>query len=146
MDPANLRDRKKRATREALSRAALDLALERGPENVRVDDIAACAGVSPRTYNNYFSSREEAICALGADRAQRIAAALLARPAGEPLATSITQVMVEQHAGPCEPDKEIIRLMTATPALRGEFLKTALAIERALADAIAERTGTGQTL
>jgi len=30
---------------------------------VRVDDIAESAGVSPRTYNNYFSSREQAIVA-----------------------------------------------------------------------------------
>jgi pyruvate/2-oxoglutarate dehydrogenase complex dihydrolipoamide acyltransferase (E2) component len=61
---AGLRERKKEATREALSMAALRLALERGIANVRVGDIAAAAGVSPRTYNNYFSNREQAICAL----------------------------------------------------------------------------------
>jgi hypothetical protein len=59
-----LRERKKQATREALREAALLLALERGPDNVRVDDIADAAGVSPRTYNNYFSSREQAIVAV----------------------------------------------------------------------------------
>ena len=53
-----LREQKKQATRAALRAAALRLALEHGPENVRVDDIADAAGVSPRTYNNYFSSRE----------------------------------------------------------------------------------------
>nr|BFE79419.1 hypothetical protein GCM10020093_020200 [Planobispora longispora] len=58
-----MREQKKQATREALSAAALRLALERGPDNVRVDDIAEAAGVSPRTYNNYFSSREQAIVA-----------------------------------------------------------------------------------
>jgi AcrR family transcriptional regulator len=52
-----LREQKKQATRDALRAAALRLALERGPDNVRVDDIAEAAGVSPRTYNNYFSSR-----------------------------------------------------------------------------------------
>jgi AcrR family transcriptional regulator len=60
-DGGGMRERKKLATREALSAAALRLALEHGPQNVRVDDIAEAAGVSPRTYNNYFSSREEAI-------------------------------------------------------------------------------------
>ena len=54
-----MRERKKLATRKALSAAALRLAREHGPQNVRVDDIAEAAGVSPRTYNNYFSSREQ---------------------------------------------------------------------------------------
>ncbi|MEV6641490.1 helix-turn-helix domain-containing protein [Amycolatopsis sp. NPDC051371] len=85
-----LRERKKLATREALSVAALRLALERGPGNVRVDDIADAAGVSPRTYNNYFSSREQAIvAAMTAERVLRIAAALRARPATEPLAIRV---------------------------------------------------------
>ena len=54
------RERKKQATREALADAAWKLATEVGPERVRVDEIAAAAGVSPRTFNNYFASREEA--------------------------------------------------------------------------------------
>jgi AcrR family transcriptional regulator len=135
-----LRERKKRATREALSRAALRLALERGLENVRVEAIAAAAGVSPRTFNNYFSSREQAICALRIERAQRVAAALRARPAGEPLAEAITRAVVEEHAG-AEPDKEIIRLIQSTPSLVGEVLKHLRGIERPLAEAIAERAG-----
>jgi hypothetical protein len=44
-----LRDRKKLATRDAISAAALRLALQHGPDNVRVNDIAEAAGVSPRT-------------------------------------------------------------------------------------------------
>jgi AcrR family transcriptional regulator len=73
-----MRERKKRATREALSAAAPRLARERGPENVRVDDIADAAGVSPRAYNNDLSSREHAImAALTAEPGLRIGAALL---------------------------------------------------------------------
>ncbi|MFD0520893.1 TetR/AcrR family transcriptional regulator [Paractinoplanes durhamensis] len=53
----------KQATRVALQEAALRLALAKGPDNVRVDEIADAAGVSPRTYNNYFPSREHAIVA-----------------------------------------------------------------------------------
>lgn len=42
-----------------------------------MEDIAAEAGVSPRTYNNYFSCREQAICAaLAAGKALRVGAAL----------------------------------------------------------------------
>src|SRR5215831_13100654 len=85
-----LRERKKQATRAALRTAALRLALERGPGNVRVEDIAEAAGVSPRTYNNYFSSREQAIiAAVTAERASRIAAALAHRPAETGLADAV---------------------------------------------------------
>lgn len=136
-----LRERKKRATREALSRAALRLALEHGLDNVRVEAIAAAAGVSPRTFNNYFSSREQAICALRVERAERVAAALRDRPAGEPLAEAIVHAVVEQQAGSTEPDKEMIRLIRSTPLLRGELLKHVAAIGRPLAEAIAERAG-----
>jgi AcrR family transcriptional regulator len=137
----SLRARKKQATREALSQAALRLALEHGPENVRVDDIAAAAGVSPRTYNNYFSSREAAICGIADDRAYRIGAALRARPADEPLADAIVHVMMEHYAGRVEPDKAAIGMITSSPALRGEYYKSIVAIEGPLAEAIAERTG-----
>ena len=44
---------------------ALRLAVERGLENVTVEDITAEAGVSLRTFGNYFSSKYEAICAIG---------------------------------------------------------------------------------
>jgi AcrR family transcriptional regulator len=139
-DPG-LRERKKQATREALSLAAVRLALERGPDKVRVDDIAAAAGVSSRTYNNYFSSREEAICAAAAERARQVGAALRERPPDEPLGEAIIRAIVGRYASTGEPDKQMIRLIVSTPALRGEFLKTVAAREAQLAEAIAERLG-----
>ncbi|WP_449657278.1 helix-turn-helix domain-containing protein [Streptomyces dubilierae] len=45
----------------ALSRTAAQLSAARGWSAVKVEDIAAAVGVSPRTYNNYFSSKTEAI-------------------------------------------------------------------------------------
>ena len=83
-DEMSMRERNKLATREAIGSAALRLAIEKGPGGlalVRVAEIAEAAGVSARTYNNYFSSREEAICAIETDRARRLGAALKARPA-----------------------------------------------------------------
>jgi AcrR family transcriptional regulator len=137
-----LRQRKKIATREAISAAALRLALDRGPENVRVDDIAEAAGVSPRTYNNYFSSREQAIvAAISAERGLRIAAALRERPRDEPLARAAIEAVVEQYVAEAEPGSDAFRLLTSAPSLRAEFLGTVSAIEEPLAGAIAERTG-----
>jgi AcrR family transcriptional regulator len=139
-DSDGLRERKKTATREALSAAALRLALERGPENVRVDDIAEAAGVSPRTYNNYFSSREQAIvAAITAERALRVGAALRARPAGEPLAEAVTEAIVEQYSQ--EPTGDALTLITSTPSVQAQFAASVSAIEQPLAAAIAARTG-----
>jgi AcrR family transcriptional regulator len=139
-DGSGLRERKKVATREALSAAALRLALEHGPDNVRVDDIADAAGVSPRTYNNYFSSREQAIvAAVTAERALRVAAALRARPADEPLADAVTAAVVEQYAS--EPAGDALTLITTTPRLRSEFVEAVAEIRQPLAAAIADRVG-----
>jgi len=142
-DNGGMRERKKLATRQALSTAALRLAREHGPQNVRVDDIAEAAGVSPRTYNNYFSSREQAIIAsLAAERGARVAAALRERPAEEPLEHAVLGALIEQYSGDAEPDPDTLALVTSAPALHAEFLDTIAAIERPLADAIAARTGT----
>ncbi|MEE1941703.1 helix-turn-helix domain-containing protein [Streptomyces sp. TRM 70361] len=138
---SGLRERKKQATREALRAAALRLALEHGPDNVRVDDIAQAAGVSPRTYNNYFSSREEAIvAAVTAERESRVAAAVAAR-AGARLADDVVDAVVEQYTDPGDPDRDVLLLITTAPALRTAFLDTAAAIGRPLADAIDNRLG-----
>lgn len=140
MTAPGLRERKKQATREALRAAALRLAVERGPDQVRVEDIAEAAGVSPRTYNNYFASREQAIVsAVTADRESRIAAAVAARPAEVRLADAVTDAVVEQLTGTGEHDPEALLLITTRPALRDAFLDTTAGIETPLAAAIADR-------
>src|SRR5690606_5576591 len=137
--PSGLRERKKQATREALRSAALRLALERGPENVRVDDIAEAAGVSPRTYNNYFSSREQAIvAAVTADRASRVARTVADRPPGTGPADP---AVVEVHTDPPETGRDAMLLITTSPALRSAYVEDATSMEDALADAIVERCG-----
>jgi AcrR family transcriptional regulator len=137
---AGLREQKKTATRKALRDAALRLALQDGPDNVRVDDIAEAAGVSPRTYNNYFGSREQAIvAAITAERESRIGAAVAARPGNVRLADAITEAVVEQYAAPDENAREAILLVTTSPALRRAFIGTTAAVQHHLAEAIAER-------
>ncbi len=144
-EPAGLRERKKVATRHALGVAAMRLAMERGLENVLVEDIAEAAGVSARTFNNYFASKYEAICALGFDRAMRIGAALRERPADEPLwAAIVAAVMSEYGSADRALDEDWmagIRLVTSTPALHGEYLKVLAMTQYSLAEAIGLRLG-----
>ena len=89
-----LRERKKQATRATLSEIALQLALKRGVDNVRVEDIAAAADVSPRTFNNYFPSKEAAVVGNAHERAQQIRSALLSRPFNEPLEDSLRHAVL----------------------------------------------------
>lgn len=139
-----LRARKKEATRKALREAALRLAVQRGPDNVRVDDIADAAGVSPRTYNNYFSSREQAIvAAVTAEREARVAAAVAARPATVPLADAIVEAIVAQYTESGSHDPTVLLLITANPGLRSAYLDTAAEIEHPLTAVIAGRLGDG---
>ena len=152
-----LRERKKQETRIALSWAAIRLAVERGVNEVRVEDIAAAAGVSLRTFRNYFSTKAEAIAARHVDRAVLIAEELRARPADEPLWTAISAAVLARFAlGADEkpegrgrpggaPDEQWIagiRLMLGEPSLQGELQKASARAQTALAEAVAQRTGT----
>lgn len=134
------RERKKQATREALADAAWRLARDVGPENVRVDDIAAAAGVSPRTFNNYFTSREEAIFGQRARWSKEFLDTLRSRPADEPLHDAISGSLLEVR-GRAGPDKATIRLIAATPAMQGQYLRHSVMTEYALAEIVAHRTG-----
>ena len=56
-----LRERKKSETRRALMHAALELVTQRGYDSVTVDEIAATANVSTRTFFRYFEHKADAI-------------------------------------------------------------------------------------
>ncbi|MFC4502450.1 MULTISPECIES: TetR family transcriptional regulator [Streptomyces] len=148
-----LRERKKRETRVALSQATIGLCVQRGWDNVTVEDIAAAANVSVRTFRNYFSSKAEAIAAGHLERMRRIADSLRARPATEPLWDSIAHAVQAQFVPQGDTvgsprDRrwtDGLRLMLAEPALQGEVVKANAAAQEELAKAIAERTGTDVT-
>ena len=59
--PMGLRERKRAQTRHRLEEAAVGLALRDGLDKVTIDAISERADVSPRTFFNYFDSKEDAI-------------------------------------------------------------------------------------
>jgi AcrR family transcriptional regulator len=152
---SGLRERKKAETRTALGWAAVRLTVERGFDAVKVEDIAEAAGVSSRTFNNYFASKAEAIVSRHVDRSERVADALRERPAGEPLWEAITAAAMTQFGpGPEVADNPItdhaqwtagVRVMVSHPALQAEMMRAGAAAEAELAAAVAERTGTDLT-
>jgi AcrR family transcriptional regulator len=56
-----LRERKRRETRRALQLAILEQSIERGYDRVTIEEICRAADVSPRTFFNYFASKEDAV-------------------------------------------------------------------------------------
>ncbi len=140
-----LRERKKAATRLALSQAAIRLAVERGPDNVTADAIAEAANVSPRTFHNYFSSKEDAILAAFRDLTRDFVDAVHARPAGEPIWDTLRHVCATQVVGASGCATEAVeqaRTVLRTPALLAHNLALFDEMERLFAEAIARRTGT----
>ncbi|MFW2513621.1 TetR family transcriptional regulator [Demequina sp. SO4-13] len=120
--PEGLRERKRRETRAATQRAAIDLGLEHGWEAVTVDMICDAAGISPRTFYNYFPSRESAVLGEGKpmpDEAQ-IHAFVTATGVSDVEAFAVMMAEVWTAA---EPDRERFRarrrLLDATPELAG---------------------------
>jgi AcrR family transcriptional regulator len=141
---AGLRERKKLETRQALALAAVRLAIERGLENIRVEDITGAVNVSRRTFTNYFSCKEEAIASLSGDRFARAVQSLRDRPLSEPLADALAEAFAAEHEIAAQVDRErveLIRMLMTSPALQGEALKVMVGAEEPLAKVIAERTG-----
>jgi AcrR family transcriptional regulator len=146
-----LRERKKADTRRALSDAALRLAFEGGFDTVTRETIADLAGVSLRTFNNYFTGKYEALAYRQTERLRRGIALLRQRPADEPLWTSITEAVLEPlEADFRDADGEENRIPSRTELaeIRKLLLRPEIrdAVSKELFDewleAIAERTGT----
>jgi AcrR family transcriptional regulator len=75
-----LRERKKLRTRATLIEAAAELCLRQGFDNTTVDQIAAAADVSPRTFSRYFPTKDAVVAAIADEMDTYIAGALEHQP------------------------------------------------------------------
>jgi AcrR family transcriptional regulator len=138
-----LRERKKSATKEALSRAALNLALERGLAGVTAEAIADIVEVSPRTFHNYFTSKEDAVLFV-LDRAlHSLVSAFCARDQAEPVLDSLEAVLCDfvESAGALDRMVAVTKLMAEHPTLVAHVARLDVASDVMLAE-IGRRTGT----
>jgi AcrR family transcriptional regulator len=139
-----LRERKKLATRQALGDAALRLAADRGLEHLTVEDISEAAGVSTRTFFNYFCGKEEAIIGDTPLLVIPEPAALVIRD-GETVLDGLHRVIRAGAEGTaCRRDEVRLRreLMERYPALMPRLFSRLAGFERSLAAAVAASSGT----
>jgi AcrR family transcriptional regulator len=130
---------RKHATELALRRAAVTLVAAHGYEGTSTDEIARAAGVSPRTFFNYFATKEAVITMPEQVLPQLVAAALRRRPPDEdPLAALAAASMdtfetINELAGR---DDELIlaamQVMFTEPALRRIMLDRRARAEEAV--------------
>ena len=143
-DGCGLRERKKRETRRAINLAALDLVEERGFAAVTTEEIAARAGVSARTFFNYFPSKEAAVIGTTAEELESYAAALEEDVEGESPLESLRRILAGMLA-PASIDRQLRakrrRILLGEPALAPALVGNNIRIENALTAALERRLG-----
>ncbi|GAA3517715.1 TetR/AcrR family transcriptional regulator [Actinocatenispora rupis] len=137
------RAHRKLATRDALQRAALELVRSNGPDAVTVEEICARAGVSPRTFFNYFTSKEEAIIDWDAEIDAFVTTAVAERPPAESPVRAIRAVLASAVGDAMGMDmwQDRMELIREQPGLIGRFVAVMGSVQRALAAGVARRTG-----
>ena len=139
-----LRERRKQLTAAELEAAAFRLFGERGFDAVTVDDIAAEADVSRRTFFRYFASKEDVLLADHFVQLARLREAMSSRPPEEPIVTALRNALLSM-TGDFEDRKEMVilrgRLMRDTPSLQARSLVHQKLWEEAMQEMVAERLG-----
>ena len=143
-EACGLRERKKRETRRAINGAALDLVEEKGFGAVTTEEIAARAGVSARTFFNYFPSKETAVIGTTADELEAYAAQLEEVRDGESSIDALRRILAGMLA-PASIDRGLRvrrrRILLGEPALAPALVGNNIRIENALTAALERRLG-----
>jgi len=139
---SGLRERRKRLTAAELEAAALRLFGERGFDSVTVDDIAAEADVSRRTFFRYFASKDDVLLADHFVQLGRLREAMAGRPADEPVLTALRNALLSMTGDFGDRKEKVIlrgRIMRDTPSLQARSLVLQKAWEDAMQEMVAER-------
>jgi AcrR family transcriptional regulator len=144
-ETTGLRERKKAQTRQALTAAAIRLSIERGsPDRVTVEEISDAADVSPRTFFNYFSSKEDAILGVDPERRAALRSELELRPSTESPVEALRATLLAS-ASDIDENAELwakrLQLVREHPSLSPGYVASFADFERGLVEAMAARLG-----
>lgn len=137
-----LRERKKEATRQAVHEAALRLTVEHGFDQLTVEAVADAAGISRRTFSNYFAGKEDALLHGEEQQIRELVRAVRERPAEEGAWTALRAAVAQFTERFAPPEREWAvrtRLAMRHPSLLARQLANHAAMERDLAEAVAAR-------
>jgi AcrR family transcriptional regulator len=145
------RDRKKNATRRALRNAALTLVAERGLAHVTIEDITEAVDIAPRTFFNYFPSKEYAVIGADPEHIDQMRTSLIERPQSETALEALRAVLVEHAIKKVEEFDDLgegreewfrrLCVLREDRDLRGAYVAFTTEVERGLVEALAERLG-----
>ncbi|MEU2310984.1 TetR/AcrR family transcriptional regulator [Streptomyces albidoflavus] len=140
-----LTERRKAATRLEIAREAVRLFAAQGVAATTADEIAAAAGISPRTLWRYCSSKEECVGPLLTTALDAAAERLASWPRERTLTDAISTHPPGRSAAALAEDeqalRDLVRLVRTEPGLRAVWLQVHHAAEPVLARVLAARTG-----
>jgi AcrR family transcriptional regulator len=136
------RERRRAATRRLVADSALRLALERGVESVTVEQISDAADIAPRTFFNYFGSKEDALLPGQEAKLDGLREALAGEQApGDPVAGAWHALTAWALGGELASADALprIRLALRSHSLNPRYLARYAAVEGVIAEHLSER-------
>jgi AcrR family transcriptional regulator len=145
--PEGLRERKKRATRDAIAVAARRLFAQRGFDDVTVGEVAVAADVSEKTVFNHFATKEDLAFAGREEGIAQFVAAITQRPPGTSVLEvfrALTHTVLDVFvAGGDEDLLAVARIIRGSRALQERLTVGWESGAAAITTAIAETSGGG---
>jgi AcrR family transcriptional regulator len=137
-----LREMKKERTRTDIVRVAMDLFARNGFDEVTVDQIAAEAEVSHRTFYRYFATKEELVLGPLQQALDDVSDAFTRRPRTEPVIVSIREAVLglaANYEDSLDRDLQRAAVFRATPSLQARQNERRAAFEGVMIPLIADR-------
>ncbi|WP_030620646.1 TetR/AcrR family transcriptional regulator [Streptomyces sclerotialus] len=135
---------RRQATRMVIAEAAATLFSDRGYEATTVEDIAAAAGISLRTFYRYCPAKEDALTPVFTAGVSGLADRLAARPVDEPLAEAVGAALADapslHRLADADRARRLLRVMGSVPAVRTRWLAAGRELQDRLAPVLAPRT------
>jgi len=141
-----LRDRHRELVTTRIAEVALDLFAVHGYESTSVDEIAAAAGCSPRTFYRYFATKDDVVFYQAPELLARVRDRLTQHlcaglPAWDAVTEALAEVISQFDAMNQNLAVHRMQLWLGEPALHGRYLGYVSAAEKVITECLIEQYG-----